>query len=205
MVSLLSDKHYLRIRSQLPSNQVNMFPKVILILSMFGLFQNETFKTSHSETFKTSHSKDKIFSDQLQERHIMPRFNIETFKIKMNKKFDEIIRRFKAQKQNGEHDMEEIQVSQRDLTFNLSLSSTKYEYLQKTERIQPGYNALPQKLSPVQIIEVLHIFRKSHKKNSQDQEFAIQTLITQTLCVFFLDLGIIGVMICSYLSNTRKF
>ena len=197
MVSLLSHKHYLRIRSQLPSNQINMFPKVILILSMFGLFQNETFKTSHS--------KDKILSDQLQDRHIMQRFNIDTFKIKKNKKFDELIRRFKAQIQNGEQNMEDIQLSQRILTLNLSLSSTKYEYLQKTERIQPGYNALPQKLSPVQIIEVLHIFRKSHKKNSQDQEFAIQTLITQTLCVFFLDLGIIGVMICSYLSNTRKF
>ena len=63
-----------------------MFPKVILILSMFGLFQNETFKTSHSETFKTSHSKDKILSDQLQDRHIMQRFNIDTFKIKKNKK-----------------------------------------------------------------------------------------------------------------------
>ena len=164
---------------------------------MFGLFQNETFKTSHS--------KDKILSDQLQDRHIMQRFNIDTFKIKKNKKFDELIRRFKAQIQNGEQNMEDIQLSQRILTLNLSLSSTKYEYLQKTERIQPGYNALPQKLSPVQIIEVLHIFRKSDKKNSEDQEFAIQTLITQTLCVFFLDLGIIGVMICSYLSNTRKF
>ena len=197
LVSLLSHKHYLRIRSQLPSNQINMFPKVILILSMFGLFQNETFKTSHS--------KDKILSDQLQDRHIMQRFNIDTFKIKKNKKFDELIRRFKAQIQNGEQNMEDIQLSQRILTLNLSLSSTKYEYLPLTQSIQPGYKALPQNLSPVQIIQVLHIFRKSDNKYSQNQEFAIQKMITHTLYVFFLDLGIIGVMICFYLSNTRKF
>ena len=197
LVSLLSHKHYLRIRSQLPSNQINMFPKVILILSMFGLFQNETFKTSHS--------KDKILSDQLQDRHIMQRFNIDTFKIKKNKKFDELIRRFKAQIQNGEQNMEDIQLSQRILTLNLSLSSTKYEYLPLTQSIQPGYKALPQNLSPVQIIQVLHIFRKSDNKYSQNQEFAIQKMITHTLYVFFLDLDIIGVMICFYLSNTRKF
>ena len=196
LVSLLSHKHYLRIRSQLPSNQINMFPKVILILSMFGLFQNETFKTSHS--------KDKILSDQLQDRHIMQRFNIDTFKIKKNKKFDELIRRFKAQIQNGEQNMEDIQLSQRILTLNLSLSSTKYEYLPLTQSIQPGYKALPQNLSPVQIIQVFHIFRKSDNKYSQNQEFAIQKMITHTLYVFFLDLGIIGVMICFYLTKTRK-
>ena len=164
---------------------------------MFGLFQNETFKTSHS--------KDKILSDQLQDRHIMQRFNIDTFKIKKNKKFDELIRRFKAQIQNGEQNMEDIQLSQRILTLNLSLSSNKYEYLPLTQSIQPGYKALPQNLSPVQIIQVLHIFRKSDNKYSQNQEFAIQKMITHTLYVFFLDLGIIGVMICFYLSNTRKF
>ena len=162
-----------------------MFPQIMLILSMFGLFQ--------SDTFNTSHSKDKIFLGK--------RFTTDSFKIKIDKEFDELISRFEAQQEHIEKIIEEIQLSQRHMTFNLSLSSIKFESLELTENFNPRYKALPQDLSPVQIIEGLQIFRKSENKIS---EFAKQRLITETVYVFFLDLGIIGVMICFYLTKTRK-